>query len=159
VFRSRLEAAADADVQPFGVLAEHDEVDIGRASILQWTQTLVEQTHRAIVDVQVELEARAEQNIASMTVVGNARGAERADEHGVELVTQHRVPVRRNGDARLQIVIGAPGQDVEVEPAAEDLRNPVEDLDCFCGDLDANPVAWNDCYSHVASGITTHSFY
>ena len=37
----RLEAAADADVEAFGVLAEDDEVDVAAAAVLQRTEPLV----------------------------------------------------------------------------------------------------------------------
>ena len=79
-----LEAAADADVEPLGVLPEHDEVDVLRAAVLQRTEPLVEELHRPVVDVEVELEARAEQDVARVAVVGRARIAERADEDRVE---------------------------------------------------------------------------
>ena len=85
-----LEAAADADVQPFGVLAEHDEVDVRRAAPLQRAEPLVEQLDRPVVDVEIELEARAEQDVARVAVVGHARIAERADEDRVELPQQCR---------------------------------------------------------------------
>ena len=61
---------------------------------LQRAQTIVEQPHRPVVHVQIELEAGAEQDVAGMPVVGHARIAERADEDGVELAEQ-RVAVRR----------------------------------------------------------------
>ena len=85
VVGARLEAAADADVEPFGVLAEHDEVDVVRRAVLQRAEPLVEQPDRPVVDVEIELEARAEQDVARVAVVGHARIAERADEDGVEL--------------------------------------------------------------------------
>ncbi len=73
VWRPGLEAAADANVQPLGVLAEHHEIHVGRRPVLQRTQTLVEQPDRPVVHVQVELEARAEQDVAGMPVVGHTR--------------------------------------------------------------------------------------
>ena len=119
VLGARLEPPADADVQPFGVLAEHDEVDVGRRPILQRAQPIVEQPNGPVVDVEVELEPRAEQDVARVPVVGHARIAQRADEDGVELVPQHRVAVRRNRDAGLQVVIRAPRERLEIEPASE----------------------------------------
>ena len=84
VLGARLEAAADAGVEPLGVLPEHHEVDVGRAAPLQRAQPLVQQRDRPVVDVQIELEAGAQQDVAGMTVVGNPWVAERADEDGVE---------------------------------------------------------------------------
>ena len=109
-----LEAAADADVHAFGVLAEHDEVDVVAAAILERAQAIVEQPHRAVVDVEIELEAGAEQDVARVAVVGDARIAERADEDRVELA-QQLVAVGRQRLAGLQVVIGAPRQMLELE--------------------------------------------
>ena len=97
VVGARLEAPADADVQALGVLAKDDEVDVGRAAVLERTETLVEQADGPVVDVEVELEARAEQDVARVAVVRHARIAERADEDGVER-PQVVVAVRRHGD-------------------------------------------------------------
>ena len=52
---------------------------------LEGAEPLVEQPHRPVVDVEVELEPRAEQDVARVAVVGHARIAERADEDRVEL--------------------------------------------------------------------------
>src|SRR5207253_6354142 len=83
VFRSRLEAAADADVEPLGILTEDDEVDVGGTASLQRTEAFVEQPHRAVVDEQIELEACPEQDVAGVAIVGDAGIPERTDEHGV----------------------------------------------------------------------------
>ncbi len=90
VFGAGLEAPADADIEPFGVLAKHDEVDVVGAAVLERTEALVEQSHGPVVDVEVELEARAEQDVARVAVVGHARIAERADEH------RRRIPAGRS---------------------------------------------------------------
>ena len=66
------------------------------AAVLERAQPLVEQLHRPVVDVEIELEARAEQDVARVAVVGHARIAERADEDRVEVVAQHVVAVRRD---------------------------------------------------------------
>ncbi len=42
-----LEASADADVEPFGVLPKDDEVDVVGPAALEGTQALVEQHARA----------------------------------------------------------------------------------------------------------------
>ena len=119
---ARLETSADADVHAFGVLAKHDEVDVSRRASFQRAETLVEQLDRPVVDVEIELEARAEQDVARMAVVGHPRIPERADEDRVEL-PQQIVAVRRDRLAGLQKVVGAPGQVLELEPTAELLAN------------------------------------
>src|SRR5215472_14305194 len=104
----------------------------------------MEQLDRSIVDVQIELDSRAEQDVARVSVVRHAWIAERSDEDGVEIVPQHRVTVRRDRDSRLEIVIGAPPQHLEVEPAAEDVAHAAEDFESLGGHLHADPVASND---------------
>ena len=144
---ARLEAPADADVQPLGVLAKHDEVDVGRPAVLEGTQPLVEQPHGPVVDVEVELEARAEQDVARVPVVGHARIAERPDEDRVERA-QVVVPVRRHRHLRFEVVVRAPGQVLELERPAESLADRGQDLERFGGDVLADAVAWDECYSH-----------
>ena len=152
VLRARLEASADADVQPFRVLAEHDEVHVRHRPALQGAEPLVEQLDGPVVDVEIELEARAEKNVAGVPVVGNARVAQRADEDGVELVPQHRVAVRWNRDAGLQEIVRAPRERLEIEPAPEHVRHGAHGLDRLRSRLDANSVAGDDCYTHRVIG-------
>src|SRR5439155_1600643 len=68
--------AAAAEVDALRVLAKNDEVD---ATIVtaQRCEFGVEQPYRAEIDVQVELEAQAEQNIPGMLVPGDSRVADR----------------------------------------------------------------------------------
>jgi hypothetical protein len=79
----RFEAAADADVDPLGVLAEDHEVDVVPGAVLQGAQALIEQSNRPVVDVQIQLEAGAEQDVAGVAIVGYARIAQGADEDRV----------------------------------------------------------------------------
>src|SRR5919108_285143 len=65
----RLEAAADAYIQPFGIFAKHHEVDVGRGAALQRAQAIVEQANRALIDVEIERETGAEQDVARVAVV------------------------------------------------------------------------------------------
>ena len=148
VLGARLEPAADAHVQALGVLPEHDEIDVARCTSLQWAQTFVEQADGTVVHVEIELEARPEQDVARVSVVGHARIAERSDEHRVELA-QQIVSVGRNRDAGLQVVIGAPRQVFEIEAAAEPLADRAEHLDGLGGDLLPDAVTRNDCEAHA----------
>ncbi len=54
--------AAHARVEPLGVLANHDEVDVFRALVLEWTVHARIQLHWAKVDVLVHPEADAQQD-------------------------------------------------------------------------------------------------
>ena len=143
VWRTGLEAAADANVEALGVLAEDDEVHVGGRPVLQRTQPLVEQPDRTIVHVQVELEPRAEQDVARMAIVGHARIAERADEHRVELPEQ-RVAVFRNRDARREEVVGAPRQRLDLDAAAGGLRDGGDDGHCRGRHLGTDSISRDD---------------
>src|SRR5205814_10036719 len=78
---------AAAEVDALRVLAENDEVD---ATIVaaQRCEIGVEQPYRAEIDVQVELEAQAEQNVPGMLVSGDSRVADRPEEDRVYVVAQ-----------------------------------------------------------------------
>ena len=101
--------AAGADIEAFGVLPKHHEVDVAARAVLQRAETIVKQPDGPVVHVQIELEARAEQDVARVTVVRDARVAKRADEDRVE-GPQRVVPAARNRDAGLQVIVGAPRQ-------------------------------------------------
>ena len=148
VFGAGLEAAADADVRALGVLAKHDEVHIGRRLPLQRAQPLVKQCHRTMVDVEIQLEAGAQQNVAGVAVVRHARVAQRADEDRVELVAQHGIAVGRNRDAGGQIVIGAPGQRFEHDLTPEHVADRAKHFDGFGRDIHSDPVTRDDGDTH-----------
>ena len=143
VLGAGLEAPADADIHAFGVLAEHDEVDVLPAAILERAEAIVEQADRPVVHIEIELEAGAEQDVARVTVVGDARIAERADEDRVELA-QHLVAVGGQRLAGLQVVIGAPRQMLEIEAAAERVADGLQDFHSFRRDVLADPVSGDD---------------
>src|SRR5439155_8330335 len=54
------------------------------------------------------------------------------------------VPVRRNGDARLQEVVGAPRKMLELERASGFPAHRLDNSDGFGGDFASNAVTWND---------------
>ena len=83
-----LEATPDTHVETLGVFTKHHEVDVGRRAMLQRAQSRVEQPHRTIVDVEIELEAGAEQDVARVAVVRHARIAECANKDRVERAQQ-----------------------------------------------------------------------
>ena len=91
-----------------------------RSAILQRREAVVDQADRAVVDVEIELEPRPEQDVARVPVVGHSRIAERADEDGGEVVAQHPVAVGRKRFARGKKVISAPRQRLEIELSSPD---------------------------------------
>src|SRR2546429_221209 len=113
----RASTPAGAGVDALRVLAKNDEVD---ATIVtaQRCEFGVEQPYRAEIDVQVELEAQAEQNIPGMLVPGDSRVADRPEEDRVYVVAQVAERRLRERLARREVVIGAVGKALEVESEA-----------------------------------------
>src|SRR5439155_26237652 len=93
----------------------------------------------------------AEQDVARVPHVGNARVPKRADVDGVESA-QHRVAVGRQADARLEEVVGAVRQHFQVECAAEHIARSANDLDGFRSDIDADAITGNNGYAHWVIG-------
>ena len=122
---------------------------------LQRAEPLVEQLHRPVVDVEIELEARAEQDVARVPVVGHARIAERADEDRVELPQQCRSRLAGMVTPVCEIVIGAPGQVLEVEAPPESLPDGLEHLDRFGRHFFPDAVAGDHC--DVCGHYSRHS--
>ena len=83
-----------------------------------------------------------------MAVVRDPRIAERADEDRIELVAQVIDSRRRDGHARLQVVIGAPRQRIDRDPAPEAVRHRPEGFQGLLRDLRANPVPGDDRNIH-----------
>ena len=130
-----LEAAAHAHIDPFGVLAEHDEVHVAARPVLQRAQPVVQQLDGPIVDVQIQLEAGAKEDVAGMAVIRHPRVPQRAHQNRVNR-SERVVAAWRNRHAGLQIVVGAPRQFLEFEAA-----NGAEHLDRLRGHLAADAVA------------------
>ena len=110
-----LEAPADTDVHPLGVLAKDDEVDVGAATVLERTQPVGEQGDGPVVDVEVELEPRAEQDVPGVPVVGHAGIAHRAEEDRGVVVAQPAIAVGGHRLASRKEMIGAPREAVQFE--------------------------------------------
>ena len=83
-----LEVAAHHHVEALGVLAEHHEVHVFRRHALQRAELLVEEPHRPVVDVEVEPEAQAEQDVGGVPVVGDAGVAHGPEEDRVEALLE-----------------------------------------------------------------------
>ncbi len=99
----------------------------------------MEERDRPVVHVEIELEARAEQDVARVPVVGDAGVAQGADEHGVE-PAQEIVSVRGNRDAGREVVVGPPREVREIERTAGRGGNGIQHLHRFGRDLLAYPV-------------------
>ena len=67
---------------------------------------------------------------------------------GVEL-PQVVVAVRRQRHLRLEVVVRAPRQLLDIEAPAEPLADRRQDLESLGGDVLADAVAGDDCDAHV----------
>src|SRR2546429_221211 len=113
----RASTPAPAGVDALRVLPKKDE---GEATVVAAHPWGVggEQPYRAEIDVQVELEAQAEQNIPGMLVPGDSRVADRPEEDRVYVVAQVAERRLRERLARREVVIGAVGKALQVESEA-----------------------------------------
>ena len=137
------EPPTHAGVEPFGVFAEHHEVHILNRSILEGTQSLVEQAHGTVIDVEIERHPGAKQDVARVSAVGHSRVAKGPDQDGIVL-RKGAIPIRRHRDSGAQIVIGAPRKRLKRQGSARQVARGAERLERLGGDIDADAVAGND---------------
>jgi hypothetical protein len=148
-----LEVAAHHHVEAFGVLAEDHEVDVFRPHVLQRAQLLVEEADGTVVDVEVQAEAHSEEDVRGVAVVGDARVSHRPEQDGVEVGRQHGERVRRQRDPRLQIMIRAPFEVLEAQPAAGGGSGGFQGADRFRRHFDADPVPRDDGDAEVLAHV------
>src|SRR5262249_11711409 len=144
--RAPLELAAHVDVNALGVLAKDDEVDVFRAAALQRHQAIVQRLHRTDVGVEVEPEAKAEQDVARVVEVRNAGIAERAEEHRPRLVGDAVGNLLRKRGLVAQIALRPQIElpKLDIEPAAFAVR--FEDAPRLVNDLGPDPVSGEKRY-------------
>ena len=121
VRRALLEVAADVDVGPLGVLAEDHEVDVLLRPVLERAEPRVVELDRAEVDVEVEPEAGAEQDVGGVLHVRHPGVAEGADQDGRVVVAEIVERPRRDGLAGRQVAVGAP---VEMDQLQREAPRP-----------------------------------
>ena len=64
------------------------------------------------------------------------------------------VAVGRQGDAGLEVVVGAPRQVLDIKPPSEPLADRSQDLEGLGGDVLADAVARDECDAHgICTGI------
>ena len=73
-----LELPAHAHVDPFGVFAEDDDVDVLGRAVLERNEAIVERLHGADVGVEIEAEAKAKEDVTHVLETRHARIAKRA---------------------------------------------------------------------------------
>ena len=140
VRRPLLDGPADADVRALGVLTEDRHVDLVDRLPLERAETLVVELDRAEVDVEVEPEADAQQDVRGVLHVRHPRVAEGADEDRREVVAQ--VFERAVGQrlAGLEVVIGTPRKVDGLDRQLEGLGGGLEHLHGLGGDVDTDAV-------------------
>ena len=111
---------------------------------LQGAEPVVEAADGPVVDVQVELEPGAQEDVRRMLHVGHARVAEGAHEDGRVVAGEVFEGAGRNGLARFQIVVGAPGEMDRLEGKRPPALDRFEHLDGFFRDVHPDPVAGDD---------------
>ena len=141
VGRPPFELAAHAHVDPLGVLAEDDEVDVLRGAPFERDEAIVERLHRADVGVEVEAEAHAEEDVARVLEAGDARIAEGAEEDGARFVLHAVGDLLRVGGAVFEVAVGAEVELPQVEAQAALVAVELEDARSLGDDLGADAVA------------------
>lgn len=128
VGRALLEVAAHAHVDALGVLAEHDHVVVDRPLVLERQQAVGEAGDGPDVREEVEAEAEAEEDVARVAEIGDARITERAQEHGRGGVANHRLIGLGERRAIAEEPIGAEIELDELEGQAAHLPQRLEEL-------------------------------
>ena len=134
--------AADAGVLAFGVLADHQEVDVTGLAAAQRAGDPGQQLHRAQVDVLVEAAAELQQRVPQGDVVRDDVGPAHCAEVDRVEAAQHLEPVLGQHPAVLGPVLG--GGEVELlglQTEPEALGRPAQDLQAFRHHLSADPVS------------------
>src|SRR5208283_3907814 len=147
------EEAANASVQAFRILADDHEVDVGGGAVAERSEARVEEFGGASVDVEIELEAQAEEDFRGMLVGGDAGIAESAKEDGVEFVAQHLDGAIGERDVFAKVFVGAPIELDELERAVAFGGGGADDLDGDGGHFPADAVGGNDGDAGIGAAI------
>src|SRR5215469_9292359 len=108
VRRSLLKETAHPHVKALSVLAEHDEVHILLAAVLEWRESLVKQYARPSIHVQVEFEPQAKQNVGGMHIGGDSRIAHGSEQNRIEVAMKHLHGITRQSCPIPKVAVRAP---------------------------------------------------
>jgi len=147
------EEAAGADVDAFGVFAEDHEVDVFGGAIAEGSEAIMKEFGGASVDVEVEFEAEAEENVGGVLIGRDAGIAEGAEEDGVEFVAQEFDGAFGKRDFFAEIFVGAPIEFDELERAIAFGYGGFDDLDGDGSDFLADAVAGDDGDAGFGSAV------
>src|SRR6266852_4667171 len=110
VQRVLFEEPANANIKSLGVFAENHETNVFFGAIAQRSEALVKQFDGSGVDIEVQLEAKAQQDIGGMLIRRHAGIAKRAEKDGIEFVAEHFDGARGQRNALAQVLVRAPIQ-------------------------------------------------
>ena len=150
---SFLEEATDANVDAFGVFAKDHHANVVADAIFQRGEALVEELGGPGVDVEVEFETQAEENVGGVLIRGDTRVAESTEEDGVELVAKHFDGAFGEGDFFAEEFVGAPVEVDELDVAVALGGGGFDDVDGDGGDFLAYAVAGNDRDARVGAAF------
>ena len=129
---------SSSQVYALSVLAEDYEID--RAVGAKRREIGVQQLDRAKIDVEIEAEPEAQEDVPSVLVCGHARVPQRAEQDRVHVVPQMAERVVGKRLLGLQVVVSGVGKPLEVESKPVLRRRPLEHRDRGFDDLGADPV-------------------
>ena len=109
----------------------------------------MQQSARPEVDVQVEPEPQAQENVPGVFVVGHPRVAHRAEEDRVYIVLEVRERGIGQGFAGLEVVVGAVGQPFPRDGRALGFRRQLDRGNRGLDHLRPDPVSPNDRNSKI----------
>src|SRR5207237_2263854 len=121
----------------FRILTDDDKVDVLRCAVGERGRDAFEQAHGAQVDVLIESAPNWNQQAPQRDVVGDARIADRAQKHRVELLELLEAVFRHHA-AGLRINLAAPVKMGELVRKAEFLPGCLENPQSFRYDLMAD---------------------
>src|SRR5689334_10047446 len=102
------------------------------------------QLHWPEVDVQIEPESQAQQDVTRVLVSWDSGVADRAQENCVDVVPEMFERCLGERLLRAEVMIGAVGKPLEVEREPMLRRRSLEDRDRGLNDLRSDPVAGDD---------------
>lgn len=144
VGRSLFEEATGANIDAFGVFPEDDEANIVAEAILERGEALVEQLSGAGVDEEIELKAKAEEDVGSVLIGGDAGIAESAEEDGVEFIAKHFDAAFGERDLFAQVFVSGPVEFNELDGAVVFGSGDFDGFDRDGSDFFADAVTGND---------------
>src|SRR6185369_6306523 len=89
VYGSLFQETAGTAISAFCVLAKDDEINVAHVLVLQWSQTLMEETHWTEIDVEIETASHSQQNVFGVLVRRNSWIAEGSGKNRIEIPREH----------------------------------------------------------------------